>query len=414
MGKAFIFGVGGGGGVSKPEEAKTETLSMASGNQVIMPTVGKVLTKVTITKPLTMTSDNIRRDVNIGGVTGTFVGTGVTQPTLNSVSIARSGAVFNITNPSTNGNFAKGYKVFSNGNLVDEISTTSFALAGFSVGTHTVIAKAKGNSFNDSLASNSFNCSVYAIGYELIGLTSNNLATKIADNQTFTTTLKADMGKYLPEYIALTMGGVPIEYTYDSYSGAITVLNVTGDIQVTATAYEQAKLRTPSIVLEDYNLGIASVRYAQQYDLYSDGVIEKVYTEYSDFEVVSVDGASYGFAMNDNGYYESLNKRIQNSYALCRVNLSLSSAKTVRFNCISNGESSYDFGILSNIDTTLTLSNATDTANVKKSFSGIPSTSVQPVLYDMPAGNHFIYLKYRKDGSGDNGNDPLQFNVEFE
>lgn len=47
---------------------------MASGNQVITPDTNKVLTQVTITKPDTLVAGNIKKDVVIGGVTGTFEG----------------------------------------------------------------------------------------------------------------------------------------------------------------------------------------------------------------------------------------------------------------------------------------------------------------------------------------------------
>lgn len=60
-------------GASAPvEKTKTVDLSMASGNQVITPTSGKTLSQVTITKPSTLTAENIKKDINIGGVTGTY------------------------------------------------------------------------------------------------------------------------------------------------------------------------------------------------------------------------------------------------------------------------------------------------------------------------------------------------------
>ena len=54
------------------EQSKTVDLSMPSGNQVITPDSGKVLSKVTVTKPTTMIPENIKKDVNIGGVVGTL------------------------------------------------------------------------------------------------------------------------------------------------------------------------------------------------------------------------------------------------------------------------------------------------------------------------------------------------------
>ena len=58
--------------MSKPEETKQVDLNMASGNQSVVPAAGKVLTEVIVEKPATMLPENIKKDVNIGGVTGTL------------------------------------------------------------------------------------------------------------------------------------------------------------------------------------------------------------------------------------------------------------------------------------------------------------------------------------------------------
>lgn len=55
-----------------PTQEKTVPLSMADGDQVVTPDEGKVLTKVTVQKPSTLTSENVKKDVNIGGVVGTL------------------------------------------------------------------------------------------------------------------------------------------------------------------------------------------------------------------------------------------------------------------------------------------------------------------------------------------------------
>lgn len=65
-----IFGVTGTYNNAKPEQTKTVDLSMASGNQVISPDSGKVLSSVTVNRPSTLIPDNIKKDVNIGGVVG--------------------------------------------------------------------------------------------------------------------------------------------------------------------------------------------------------------------------------------------------------------------------------------------------------------------------------------------------------
>jgi hypothetical protein len=132
------------------------------------------------------------------------------------------------------------------------------------------------------------------------------------------------------------------------------------------------------------------------------------------YSVESVDGATYGFALNDAGYYESQNKGVNSSYAICKVNFYSNGIDSMKLKCINSGENFSDFGILSNVDTTLTLSYTVDSANVFKSFRGLSSTTEQIVDYGVvEEGEHFIYIKYRKDGSARDGNDSLQFFVEF-
>ena len=53
-------------------EERAVELSMPSGDQVIQPTSGKVMRKVTVQKPATLLPENIKEDVVIGGVTGTM------------------------------------------------------------------------------------------------------------------------------------------------------------------------------------------------------------------------------------------------------------------------------------------------------------------------------------------------------
>lgn len=70
---AGIVGTYVGGGETQETEEKTVALDMFEGNQVVLPTEGKVLSKVTVTKPDTLIPANIKDTVDIGGVTGTLV-----------------------------------------------------------------------------------------------------------------------------------------------------------------------------------------------------------------------------------------------------------------------------------------------------------------------------------------------------
>ena len=94
----------------------------------------------------------------------------------------------------------------------------------------------------------------------------------------------------------------------------------------------------------------------------------------------------------------------------------LEDATKVIFDCINSGEGNYDYGMISKINTTLGTTNSEDSAsNLFASFKGQSSTSVVTKSYpiDNVAACYFT-LKYRKDGSGDQGNDSLQFKVRFE
>lgn len=55
-----------------PVEEKTVTLDLAAGNQVITPTAGKNISKVTITKPAELLPENIKKGITIAGVVGTY------------------------------------------------------------------------------------------------------------------------------------------------------------------------------------------------------------------------------------------------------------------------------------------------------------------------------------------------------
>ncbi|MBQ7880234.1 MAG: InlB B-repeat-containing protein, partial [Clostridia bacterium] len=120
---------------------------------------------------------------------------------------------------------------------------------------------------------------------------------------------------------------------------------------------------------------------------------------------------NYGFYKNSSGYYESLNFGVGSSYALCKATFVANAAKTVTFTVINYAESNYDFGIFSNLNTTLTASYTADSSNVYKSFKGSSSASTQTLTYDIPTGTSYIYIKFRKDSSMDYYNDSLQFTI---
>lgn len=133
-----------------------------------------------------------------------------------------------------------------------------------------------------------------------------------------------------------------------------------------------------------------------------------------DIENITTD---YGFTLNSDGYYESNNNN-NYTYAMCKLNITASHDCTMHLDCINHATSytKYNFGMLSNLDTTLLNSADIDTDNVYKSFINMTGTTTETVSYQVPAGEHFIYIKFKNYySSGSSTNDySLQFKVRFE
>ena len=128
--------------------------------------------------------------------------------------------------------------------------------------------------------------------------------------------------------------------------------------------------------------------------------------------VSKISNASYGFALNANGYYESQNKGIKSSYAICRVNLNVTKTCDITFDVINYAESSYDYAIMGNMDVALSLSASAD-SSYKKSFKGLQSAEVVNVTYSgVTAGTHYIDIKFIKDSSQDSNYDSVQFKIQ--
>ena len=122
----------------------------------------------------------------------------------------------------------------------------------------------------------------------------------------------------------------------------------------------------------------------------------------------------YGFELNSSGYYGSNNQKQGSTYAMCKVKFEAPSDDfTLHIDVINFAESTYDYGLFSNIDTELTQTSTGDTDGVFKSFKGEQSAQVKSVDYTgISKGEHFICVKYVKDGSGDNDNDSVQFKID--
>ena len=160
----------------------------------------------------------------------------------------------------------------------------------------------------------------------------------------------------------------------------------------------------------------ASYTYYAYFNKLSGNIVKYVSKNsatYSDISVSNISG--HQFKQKADGFWESQNWGIHNSYALAKVSFTLTNTANVVFDVINYAESAYDFGIFSNLNSTLTSSNTADSTNVKKSFKGLASSAVQNVIYEnVSPGTYYVYVKYRKDGSANTNNDSLQFRIATE
>ena len=94
----------------KTEEEKTVDLNMASGNQVITPTDGKAMSKVTVKKPRQLAPAYIRKGYTIGGVTGTLPAYSLVEK---EVVITENGTTVYTPDPGSSLNDPKAYGKFT-------------------------------------------------------------------------------------------------------------------------------------------------------------------------------------------------------------------------------------------------------------------------------------------------------------
>ena len=130
--------------------------------------------------------------------------------------------------------------------------------------------------------------------------------------------------------------------------------------------------------------------------------------------VDAVAGASYGFALSE-GYYTSQNKGVSSSAALCRINMNMFVDGTLTLHFINYAEATYDYGLIGQLDTALgTTSAVTNDTSVWMGNASSSNTSTeQTVTINVPAGNHFVDIKFRKDSGTNSNNDNFQFRYEL-
>ena len=210
--------------------------------------------------------------------------------------------------------------------------------------------------------------------------------------------------------------GAEIEVTYTiPVHHSITINNST---TATVTATDSNPLEGENVTIKSDTIsGITitdnGVDVTNQFTLRTDN---------GSYEVVNV--GTYGFEVNTNGYYESKNRGVDKSAAVCRIDFDLPTSANITFQYINYAEATYDFGVFGNVDVSLSNNyysagsgGATITDNSYKkacNTSADNTSSVQTLTYsNVSAGQHSIWVKYSKDDGTSSNNDTLQFKVSI-
>lgn len=127
-----------------------------------------------------------------------------------------------------------------------------------------------------------------------------------------------------------------------------------------------------------------------------------------DLSTVTVDkcGASYGFVYSSNGYLVPQNKGRNNSYAYGKIIFDVAEECDIKLGWYQSSETCCDYGVVSQIDQTLSLSTSVDSGNKWQGNGKSGSGTI--TFTKVPAGEHFITFKYRKDGSVNSGSDEFR------
>ena len=123
--------------------------------------------------------------------------------------------------------------------------------------------------------------------------------------------------------------------------------------------------------------------------------------------------STYTFTKDSDGYYKPTNVGVHSSFAIARIRIVNNEGPTlIKLLWMQSSESSYDYGLVGQMDSALSLSSNAD-SNVLLNASGQTATTPRELLLDAPYGTHFYDVKYRKDGSVNSGWDMFQFQLDF-
>ena len=204
------------------------------------------------------------------------------------------------------------------------------------------------------------------------------------------------------------------EETYWSLN--ISSINATTDPKNGTTRVIEGTGQTVTIYPTDPQLTLALDNGVDITNQLVGGVPTNTYTI-----TTQVSGATYGFNLNSGtGYYVSTNNGVAKSASVARINMDFESDCLVTIQYINYAEANYDYGMFGKIDTAVATDGLTASSNSSSPSDSTSnyelamasnSSSAQTISYTVPAGQHFIDVKYGKDDATDSNNDSLQWKV---
>lgn len=404
----------------------TIELNFAEGDQLVVVPDDELYDRVLILKPETFIPENIAQGVIVAGIEGTFEGAR-DMPTLNTPSIARSSDTITITNPTTNGNFNKGFNIYSGEDVAFYQTATTFSLIGKfeAENDYLIQATCVNPLMNESGKSGSIRFSIYSINKVLDEhISTTDTTTKISDGLKYKINVKSAFGYWLPVIINVYKkknGSDEYEltddYYYSMYTGEISFESMDANVKIEVVADEEPQLKKQQVRFIDHEFKLITSFpiYSQKLLFYDNDELfhEEVKEEDPIFVSVEPLGTTYTFIRDSDGYYKPTNIGINSSFAIARIKIvNTESSKIIRFLWMQSSESNYDFGLVGQMNVALSLSANVDTG-VLLDAKGQTATTPKELILDAPTGTNFYDVKYRKDGSAHSGWDMFQFQVDF-
>lgn len=427
------------------EISTTINLDFSSGDMIIIPEEKKVFNSVEIIRPTNLLPNNIKKGEIIAGITGTLESTssggsggsgeeGSERPKLNQPTVQLTSGTYDdtikITNPTSNGLFAAGIDYYINGELVTSeaapsqggnITKNVMELYNDVDGEQTLGVKLTGTGFEDSEPSQ-VQVSMCGVTITPDGFTDNIDYPAIKGGATYEASIahkwNNQSSEYLSPDIEVTMGGEPCtEYEWNcdanpifeqnlakyfrQKSGFIKVPDVNGKLEINVPYTEIPKLAKPKLVEENGKITILPSPYTQNITVYVDEQeFQKIYGINYSIDVTGKGSQSQFTHKSGVCSLQSYRQDLQaGNYSLAKLTINAPQNTQLIINAFyhsspeSNNTSNYMY--FSELDTTLTNNGTLDTQNIKYSLANQSSqTEIRKVIYDIPQGEHFIYVKY--------------------